>query len=172
MPNLDTRLAQPRLFLELWPGIMPRSLVSQAVHIGGKVIVIEELTSTTPFSGLPQQPSYESTSPIALPEFGPTVRAPLGHVVYARSGDKGPNVNISMFCSARSEPESIAKWDWLRSFLSTATLRHLLGRDAARVQKIERCEFPNIRAVHFVLHGILGTGVGSTSVLDSLGKVR
>lgn len=171
MPNLDSRLAQPKPFLVLWPGLMPRSLVSQTVHIKGKTFTVDESMPITPFSELPKQPSYDPISPVSLPQFGPTVRAPLGHVVYARSGDKGPNVNISMFCSGRNGQEAFAKWEWLKNFLSAAMLRRLLGHDAVRVQKIERCEFPNLRAVHFVLHGILGSGVGSTAVLDSLGKV-
>jgi hypothetical protein len=37
---------------------------------------------------------------------------------------------------------------------------------------IDRCEFPNIMAVHFVIHGTLGAGVSSTSSIDALGKVR
>ena len=35
---------------------------------------------------------------------------------------------------------------------------------------IERCEFPNILAVHFVIYGPLGRGVSSCRLLDSLGK--
>lgn len=31
-------------------------------------------------------------------------------------------------------------------------------------------EFPNIYAVHFVIYGILGRGVDSSTLLDSLGK--
>ena len=36
---------------------------------------------------------------------------------------------------------------------------------------IERCEFLDIGAVHFVIHGILGAGVSSSRKMDSLGKV-
>lgn len=39
---------------------------------------------------------------------------------------------------------------------------------------IERCEFPLLQAVHFVVHGLLGgagAGVSSTSSIDALGKV-
>ncbi|GJJ09036.1 hypothetical protein Clacol_003258 [Clathrus columnatus] len=150
MPNLDTRLAQPKPFLILWPGVISRSMVIQTVHIKDRVIQVEESMPITPLLELPKQPSYEPTSPIPLPNFGPTVPAPLGHVVYAR--------------------KQLKKWHWLRNFLSSAMLRRLLAHDAARVRKIERCEFPNLRVVHFVLHGILETGVGSTAVLDSLGK--
>jgi hypothetical protein len=36
---------------------------------------------------------------------------------------------------------------------------------------LDRCEFPGIMAVHFVIHGKLGAGVSSTSSIDALGKV-
>lgn len=35
---------------------------------------------------------------------------------------------------------------------------------------IERMEFPNIWAVHFVIYGPLGRGVSSCRLLDALGK--
>jgi hypothetical protein len=35
---------------------------------------------------------------------------------------------------------------------------------------IERMEFPNIVAVHFVIYGPLGRGVSSCRLLDALGK--
>jgi hypothetical protein len=35
---------------------------------------------------------------------------------------------------------------------------------------IERCEMPEIKAVHFVVYGPLGRGVSSSKILDALGK--
>jgi hypothetical protein len=35
---------------------------------------------------------------------------------------------------------------------------------------VERVEFPYIHAVHFVIYGILGRGVSSSSRLDGFGK--
>jgi hypothetical protein len=35
---------------------------------------------------------------------------------------------------------------------------------------VERVEFDNIHAVHFVIYGILGRGVSSSSRLDGFGK--
>jgi hypothetical protein len=99
------------------------------------------------------------------------VRVPLGYTVYARSGDKGPNVNVGFFCSGGDVALEQSKWDWLRSFLTIDRIRHLLGEDNPVSGKIERCEFPQIMAVHFVIYGVLGSGVGSTSKLDALGKV-
>lgn len=35
---------------------------------------------------------------------------------------------------------------------------------------VERCELPEIKAVHFVIYGPLGRGVSSSKLLDALGK--
>jgi hypothetical protein len=91
-----------------------------------------------------QQPSYPPTNPVSLLSFGETVVAPLGHIVHARAGDKGSNCNVGFF--VRNEDE----YDWLRSFFTTETLIELLADDYVG-QKIDRMEFPNIWAVHFLL---------------------
>ena len=46
----------------------------------------------------------------------------------------------------------------------------LMGEDWSEDYFLERVEFPNIFAVHFVVYGILGRGVSSSTRLDSLGK--
>jgi hypothetical protein len=45
-----------------------------------------------------------------------------------------------------------------------------MGADWKDDFKIERMEFANILAVHFVIYGPLGRGVSSCRLLDSLGK--
>lgn len=170
-PNMDLRTAQPKPFLEFWPGLIPRSFTTQTIHFNRRSLAVFEPIPVLAPSQVPKQLSYETSSPVTLSNFGPTVRVPLGHVVYARSGDKGPNVNVGFFCSGRHAALESRKWDWLRSFLTIDRIRHLLGEDNSDSAKIERCEFPQIMAVHFVIHGVLGSGVGSTSKLDALGKV-
>lgn len=49
-------------------------------------------------------------------------------------------------------------------------MRELIGGDWNDSFFIERVEFPNIMAVHFVIYGILGRGVSSSSRLDGFGK--
>ncbi len=95
---------------------------------------------------------------------GPTRNIRLGDVALARSGDKGSNLNFGLFVS---DP---AHWDWLQSFMTVSRLRSLLGLDWRSAFFIERVEFPHIHAVHFVIYGILGRGVSSSSRLDGFGK--
>ena len=54
--------------------------------------------------------------------------------------------------------------------MTRSRLRKLLGSDVDESLFIERVEFPQIRAVHFVVYGLLGRGVSSSSRLDGFGK--
>lgn len=62
------------------------------------------------------------------------------------------------------------EYDWLKTVLTREKLKQMLGRDWKSDYFIERCELPGLLAVHFVVYGILGRGVSSATILDSLGK--
>jgi hypothetical protein len=174
-PSLEYhRTGMPKPFLAYYPGLLPRGLIDPVkVHFldSDEIITVPHPVFITPVSKLPKQENYGPTIPVDLKSFGKTVRIPLGYQVFARSGDKGANVNCGLFPRGQSREE----WDWFRSFMSTEKVRELLGKDANAVERIERVEFPLIHAVHFVLVGILsgggGGGVSSTVRADSLGKV-
>jgi hypothetical protein len=89
-------------------------------------------------------------------------QAALGTVAGARSGDKGGDANLGVW--ARTE----AGYGWLRGFLTTDRLRSLLP-EAADLP-IERYELPNLRAVNFVLRGLLGEGVAGSTRFDPQAK--
>jgi len=93
---------------------------------------------------------------------GPTRRAPLGLVAGARSGDKGGDANCGVW--ARSD----AGYAWLREYLSSERFRGLIAE--ARDLELERHEFPNLRALNFVLKGFLGEGVMSNMSMDGQAK--
>jgi len=159
----DMRQAIGRPFFEYWVSLMPQSFVKETAHLpDGTVIQIPSPTLTKEFEPR-YQPSYETSNPIDLSTYGPTTRAPLGYITMGRSGDKSSNANLGLF--VRHDDE----WDWLRTTLSTPTLRKLLGKDD-KGRKIERSEMPNIRAVHFLLRDHLDRGFNATSGYDSLGK--
>ena len=77
---------------------------------------------------------------------------------------QGGNLNVGFFVHEEDE------FAWLRTVLSREKMRRLLGKDWRNEYHIERCEFPGLLAVHFVVYGILGRGVSSSTILDSLGK--
>jgi hypothetical protein len=108
------------------------------------------------------QPRHPEPQPATPEPKRPTQRASLGRIAYARSGDKGGNSNIGIWAAT---PKA---WPWLRQALSTGMLRRLLPH--AQGLEIVRHEFPEIRAVHFIVRGLLGRG-GSTNLLaDQVGK--
>jgi hypothetical protein len=86
----------------------------------------------------------------------------LGRTVGARSGDKGGDANVGFW--ARSDEA----FDWFRVFLTTERLRELLPE--ASSLGISRYEFANLRAVNFVIHGLLGDGVAATTRHDPQAK--
>jgi hypothetical protein len=77
---------------------------------------------------------------------------------------KGGNMNVGFFVHEDDE------YEWLQAYLTRNKLQALLGDDWRDDYFIERCELPGIKAVHFVVYGILGRGVSSSTILDSLGK--
>jgi hypothetical protein len=159
-PDMRTAIGRP--FFEYWVSLMPQSFVKETAHLpDGTVVDIPSPQITQEYPR--EQPSYDTKDPVDLASFGPTTRAPIGYVAMGRSGDKSSNANLGLF--VRHDDE----WDWFRTMLSTGKLRELLGKDDAGRQ-IDRSEFPNIRAVHFLLKDHLDRGFNSTSSFDSLGK--
>jgi hypothetical protein len=96
------------------------------------------------------------------PPGGPTRRAPLGAVVGARSGDKGGSANVGVW--ARDDET----WGWLANFLTVAELRRLLPEVAPL--PVTRHLLPNLRALNFVIDGLLGQGVASNARFDPQAK--
>jgi hypothetical protein len=86
----------------------------------------------------------------------------LGAAFGARSGDKGGNANLGVW--ARSD----AGYGWLAEHLTVDALRTLLPE--AKDLEVERHELPNIRALNFVLHGLLGAGVAASTRQDPQAK--
>jgi len=89
-------------------------------------------------------------------------RAPLGSIAGARSGDKGGNANLGVW--TRTDEA----YQWLAGFLTVDRLRELMPE--ARELAVERYELPNIRALNFVIVGILGEGVAASSRMDGQAK--
>lgn len=159
-PDMRTAIGRP--FFEYWVSLLPQDFVKEQAYLpDGTVVDIPSPTNVRTYPR--EQPSYDPASPADLASFGPTTRAPLGYVVLGRSGDKSSNCNLGLF--VRHDDE----WEWLRSLLTVAKIRQLLGKDD-KGKQIDRCEFPNIRAVHFLLKDHLDRGFNSTSSFDSLGK--
>jgi hypothetical protein len=91
-----------------------------------------------------------------------TRRVPLGAVAGARSGDKGGDANIGVW--ARNDET----WRWLVNTLTVAELQRLLPETAPCA--VQRHVLPNLRALNFVVEGLLGAGVASSTRFDPQAK--
>jgi hypothetical protein len=129
----------------------------QVAHVA--VLPGGDRVSISPTSGhVTHQPAFAAPAPLS----GPTRRVPLGTVLGARSGDKGGDANLGVW--ARSDDG----YRWLATELTTELLRGLLPE--AKELEIERHPLPNLRAVNFVLHGLLGQGVAASTRFDPQAK--
>ena len=122
---------------------------------GRRVPVPPPATTRDLAPGLPDAPP----TPVDL---GPTRRAPLGLVAGARSGDKAGTANIGVW--VRSD----AAYPWLVGFLDAARLRQLLPE--IEPYPTVRWLLPDLRAMNFVVDGILGAGVSAAVRFDPQAK--
>ncbi|CAG9993080.1 unnamed protein product [Clonostachys byssicola] len=164
--NLDFRTMEPKPFMEMFPALMPISAIDHRVEMSnGNTCKINPPSRTQTYPVI--RPSSDASEPADLLSFGPTKFTALGTIVHGRSGDKGDNSNVGFF--VRNEDE----YEWLRSLLSVATFKKLLGNDWFKGntdRRVERVEFPGILAVHFRVLDNLNGGIASSDRVDGLGK--
>lgn len=174
--SLDMRTAIPRPFLAYYPALYSQDDLEESVVIldssNGNANGTEVADANNKVIQAGHPPAYESLerrdnydSPEQDPSvLGSTQAMKLGDIALARSGDKGSNLNCGVFVNTSKQ------WDWLKVFLNRDRIIKLIGEDWKEEYHLERVEFPNIFAVHFVVYGILGRGVSGSSRLDCLGK--
>jgi hypothetical protein len=141
-----------------WPTTVPASEVAHvAVLPDGTRLDVPAASVTAPVRSDPPP-----ADPPATLANEPTVRAPLGRVCAARSGDKGGNANVGLWT------RDATSYRWLRAYLTAERLRELLPE--ARDLEIRRFELANLHAVNFVITGLLGEGVASSTRPDPQAK--
>lgn len=128
-----------------------------AVLPDGRRVTVEPPAHTRALEAEPDPPLPEP-----LPAGLATRRAPLGLVAGARSGDKGGAANVGVW--ARTDEA----WRWLAHELTVERLRALLP-EAAELP-VERHVLPRLRALNFVVDGLLGAGVASQARFDPQAK--
>jgi len=139
------------------PALVPADLVpSQVTMVDGQTTVVDSVA--------PERPVEVTPAPgpvVAAPE-GPTTLVPIGRVIGTRSGDKGGNANLGVF--VRSDEA----WAWIGEFMTVERLRELLPETAELA--IDRHEFPAIRSLNFLIHGLLQEGVAASTRQDGQAK--
>jgi hypothetical protein len=107
-------------------------------------------------------PAAAEPAASAAPAAGATTRGPLGLLIDARSGDKGSDANVGLW--ARDD----AAYAWLRHTLDEARFRELVPEADGLV--VDRYELPNLRALNFVVHGLLAGGAVASVRFDRQAK--
>ncbi|OHW97486.1 DUF1446 domain-containing protein [Colletotrichum incanum] len=163
--GMDWRTMVPRPYVRYFPALIPQSRIPLVVSlIDGEQDLVVEPRQQGESGASPRQPDYDPLFSVFDLRTSRTVKRPLGDLVFARSGDKGGNANVGFWVRHASA------WPWLQAFLTKQRLIQLLGDDWHDQYMVERCEFPGLWAVHFVIKGILQEGVSSNSILDGFGK--
>ncbi|MFI6533721.1 acyclic terpene utilization AtuA family protein [Nonomuraea sp. NPDC050547] len=147
-----------------WPVLVPAGSVRARVTVDGTPVEVPaEAEHTGNLDRAAAEGGFDGAAAEA-PAYtgGPTVRAPLGRVAGARSGDKGGNANLGVWV------RSPAQYGWLAAYLTADRLRELLPHLAG--YRLDRYELPNLNAVNFVVHGLLGRGVAASPRLDPQAK--
>ncbi|MGV9337758.1 acyclic terpene utilization AtuA family protein [Streptomyces sp. NPDC003688] len=130
----------------------------RAVLQDGHRVRVAPPQETRPLEDVP-----DPALPDSLPTGGgPTRRASLGLLAGARSGDKGGDANVGVW--ARSD----AAWRWLAHELTVDRFRELIPE--ACDLPVTRHVLPHLRALNFVVTGILGTGVAARHRFDPQAK--
>lgn len=165
-----------------WPALLPaQEVVPAVIHADGRRVTVPHVANTGPrhrsVAGSARDaalapgavPAPDSLAPdgggasqVVTQAWGPTVPMPLGTIIGARSGDKGGNANVGLW--ARNDEA----WAWLDDTLTIERFRHLLPE--ADGLAIERHALPNLRALNFVVVGLLGEGVASSTRPDPQAK--
>ncbi|MGA5314725.1 acyclic terpene utilization AtuA family protein [Streptomyces pseudogriseolus] len=136
---------------------VPQDAVEQvAVLPDGRRVPVPAAQDTAVLHAVPEPPLPEPLPP------GPVRRAPLGLVAGARSGDKGGDANVGVW--ARTDDA----WRWLAHELTVERFRKLIPE--ARDLPVTRHALPNLRALNFVVEGILGAGVAAQARFDPQAK--
>ncbi|KAB8185067.1 acyclic terpene utilization AtuA family protein [Microbispora catharanthi] len=150
-----------------WPSSVDAQAVLPVVTVDGFRVEVPHVPPSGPVLGEQAGgPPPGDAAGTAVPPYagdlaaGPV--APLGTVAGARSGDKGGDANLGVWVR---DP---ARYPWLAAFLTVDRLRELLPEVGDL--PIERFALPNLHALNFVVHGLLGRGVAASPLLDAQAK--
>jgi hypothetical protein len=141
-----------------WPALIDSRHVCERVHIGGAMIEV------APTQRLDLEAAHAQRGAAEVPACpaGPLQRIAFGRLFGARSGDKGGSANCGVW--ARSK----AAYGFLYAELTVERFKALLPDMAG--YHIERFELPNLWALNFVIHGVLGEGASANTRIDRQAK--
>jgi hypothetical protein len=147
-----------------WPTTIAANDVTPRIECEGKPVAASRPTRRP----ATQPPDAVAPSPAPAPPShrGGTaedlITVPLWVLIGGRSGDKGGDANVGLW----ADTEPVARW--LCDSFDVGQFKEALPESAPF--EVSRYPLPNLRAVNFVVHGILGWGVASNLRLDTQAK--
>ncbi len=144
--------------LAYWPTLIDSNRVMERVHIDGST------TEVSPTQRMGFEEIYYQQVPVQLAPApaGETVSIPFGRLFGTRSGDKGGAANCGIWAKTDEA------YSFLYTFLTVEKFKELAPDMAA--YEIERFDLPNLRALNFYIHDVLGEGVSSNHRIDKQAK--
>jgi len=141
-----------------WPTLIDSQKVTERVHMDGDTVEV------LPTQRLGLADIYYQEVPVKIPPApgGDTIRIPFGRLFGARSGDKGGAANCGVW--ARTDEA----FSFLYEFLTVEKFKELAPDMAP--YKVERYDMPNLLALNFYIHDVLGEGVSSNHRIDKQAK--
>jgi hypothetical protein len=150
-----------------WPTTIVSSEVAPLVECEGETVptrpVLQRDEAHRPADAAePLRARTSRTTQTDAHEASPRLSVPLWVLIGGRSGDKGGNANIGLW----ADSDAVAQW--LCDAFDVAQFEAALPEAAPF--DVQRHVLSNLRAVNFVVRGILGWGVASNLRLDSQAK--
>lgn len=157
---LTTPPSQASEYGVYWPTLLPAELIPHRVTLWNGDVTKIPVAPCRPVGTTPLPVSLSPAEPRT--GNGRNLTIPLGRLFGTRSGDKGGNANIGVW--ARDSE----RFAWLESYLTVDQLKQLLPDLAAYV--IQRYALANLNALNFIIVGLLGEGVASSTRMDRQAK--
>jgi len=151
-------LVDPRM--EYWPGLAEQRECEHRVTLDDGTSLAIELPETDPEAATSGTPAV--AKPFDPSGYGETAAAPLGEIIHARSGDKGGDASLGVWC------KSPRAFDWLAGYLTAERLHALMG--LAEGVRVDAFPLPNVHGILYVLRGQFGRSGTSNIMLDQIGK--
>ncbi len=139
-----------------WPAQVSKREIHETVHLEGQSWEIAPVIAP---AGEDLPPPHKDPARLHA---GDSRRVPLGTILGTRSGDKGGNANLGVWTKTRPG------YAFIRDFLTVERLKTLLPEVAPCA--IERYELPNLNALNFYIHGLLGEGATASTRTDAQAK--
>ncbi|MBM9465698.1 acyclic terpene utilization AtuA family protein [Nakamurella leprariae] len=147
-----------------WPCLISKESVDITVDLGdGEQVSVPWAAWTLDAAAQPaRDTSSRVPSPARTKPEEPSRPIQLGNLLGARSGDKAGIANLGVWA------QDDETYRWLADWLTTERLAALLPEVGQH--RVARHEFPNLRALNFVVYDFLGRGVSATLRFDAQAK--